>query len=144
MQSIPPTTADKQTQAQKRRGSRSRKLRSEWPFIIIMIRTAGPSPGLAWYCTIRIHSLKGRMQLRSHFTQMGTLRHTLNPRFFISCFLTHQDITSFAPESWCLIIIIEGIGIAVVRNELKLVHSPQNKSIHVEACRTIPRYCNVI
>ena len=26
MQSIPPTTADKQTQAQKRRGSRSRKL----------------------------------------------------------------------------------------------------------------------
>ena len=26
LQSIPPTTADKQTQAQKRRGSRSRKL----------------------------------------------------------------------------------------------------------------------
>ena len=26
MQSIPPTTADKQTQAQKRRGSRARKL----------------------------------------------------------------------------------------------------------------------
>ena len=28
LQSIPPTTADKQTQAQKRRGSRSRKLTS--------------------------------------------------------------------------------------------------------------------
>ena len=37
MQSIPPTTADKQTQAQKRRGSRSRKLLGAIIIIITII-----------------------------------------------------------------------------------------------------------
>ena len=57
MQSIPPTTADKQTQAQKRRGSRSRKLlgakakilikascNSFWNTMIITIEGIRPGP----------------------------------------------------------------------------------------------------
>ena len=40
MQSIPPTTADKQTQAQKRRGSRSRKLLgAKASFLLLLIQS---------------------------------------------------------------------------------------------------------
>ena len=38
LQSIPPTTADKQTQAQKRRGSRSRKLLGATPYMHAYIK----------------------------------------------------------------------------------------------------------
>ena len=42
LQSIPPTTADKQTQAQKRRGSRSRKL------LGAKVKATGKKTKLGW------------------------------------------------------------------------------------------------